>query len=115
MEFLQVMTTPSPLRGECRHQIEGVRGVKRRVDVAHANLPSVRDGTLLRGECPVNPKLKNVKKKSTYMIRNEIHDKDDFVEYTSKGWPKVMFSHILTTHKIFLTFMAIGTFCSLLL
>ncbi|MFS7984667.1 hypothetical protein Hanom_Chr11g00989181 [Helianthus anomalus] len=41
----------SPLRGECRHQTEGVRGV----DVTRADWPCVREGTLLRGECPVHP------------------------------------------------------------
>ncbi|KAJ0780312.1 hypothetical protein HanPI659440_Chr06g0236181 [Helianthus annuus] len=45
----------SPLRGECRHQIEGVRGVKRGVDVTRADWPCVREGTPLKGECPVHP------------------------------------------------------------
>ncbi|MFS7924167.1 hypothetical protein Hanom_Chr03g00269461 [Helianthus anomalus] len=45
----------SPLRGKCRHQIEGVRGVKRGVDVSRADWPCVREGTPLRGECPVHP------------------------------------------------------------
>ncbi|MFS7971237.1 hypothetical protein Hanom_Chr09g00830371 [Helianthus anomalus] len=46
------------LRGEWRHQIEGVRGVKRGVDVTRADWPCVREGTPLRGECPVHSKLK---------------------------------------------------------
>ncbi|MFS7987853.1 hypothetical protein Hanom_Chr11g01027721 [Helianthus anomalus] len=38
-------------REECRHQIERVRGVKRVVDVARADWPCVREGTLLIEEC----------------------------------------------------------------
>ncbi|KAJ0725406.1 hypothetical protein HanPI659440_Chr12g0458361 [Helianthus annuus] len=50
----------SPLREECRHQIEGVREFKRGVDVARADWPCVRKGTPLRGECPSHPKIANI-------------------------------------------------------
>ncbi|MFS8026534.1 hypothetical protein Hanom_Chr16g01487861 [Helianthus anomalus] len=45
----------SPLREECRHQIEGVRGVKREVDMASADWVCVREGTPLREEFPLDP------------------------------------------------------------
>ncbi|MFS7905501.1 hypothetical protein Hanom_Chr01g00048461 [Helianthus anomalus] len=54
----------SPLRVVCRHQIEGVRGVKRGVDVARADWPCVREGTPLREECPSHPN-------TTYFIPNQ--------------------------------------------
>ncbi|MFS7974103.1 hypothetical protein Hanom_Chr09g00864621 [Helianthus anomalus] len=41
-----------PSREECRHQIEGMGGVKGGVDVARGDWVCVREGTPLRDECP---------------------------------------------------------------
>ncbi|MFS7905507.1 hypothetical protein Hanom_Chr01g00048521 [Helianthus anomalus] len=53
-------------RERCRHQIEGVRGVKMGVDVARADWSCVREGTPLREECPSHPN-------TTYFIPNQTH------------------------------------------
>ncbi|MFS7970230.1 hypothetical protein Hanom_Chr09g00818581 [Helianthus anomalus] len=48
---------PSPLRGECRHQIGVLGEFKRGVDVAHEDWLGVREGTHLLGEHPLHPKF----------------------------------------------------------
>ncbi|MFS7942498.1 hypothetical protein Hanom_Chr06g00489101 [Helianthus anomalus] len=45
----------SPPREECRHQIEGVGGVKWGVDVARADWLCVREVTPILEECPSHP------------------------------------------------------------
>ncbi|KAF5802518.1 hypothetical protein HanXRQr2_Chr06g0260411 [Helianthus annuus] len=46
---------PSPLRGECRHQIGVLGEFKRGIDVALADWWCVREGTPILGECPSHP------------------------------------------------------------
>ncbi|MFS7932033.1 hypothetical protein Hanom_Chr04g00363011 [Helianthus anomalus] len=46
---------PSPLRGECRHQIGVLGEFKRGGYVAHEDWLGVREGTHLLGEHPLHP------------------------------------------------------------
>ncbi|MFS7933802.1 hypothetical protein Hanom_Chr04g00384091 [Helianthus anomalus] len=45
----------SPPREECRYQIEGVMGVKRRVDVMRADLVCIKEVTPSLEKCPLHP------------------------------------------------------------
>ncbi|MFS8027932.1 hypothetical protein Hanom_Chr16g01504541 [Helianthus anomalus] len=48
---------PSPLGGECRHQIGVLEEFKSGVDVAHEDWLGVRERTHLLGEHPLHPKV----------------------------------------------------------
>ncbi|MFS7956932.1 hypothetical protein Hanom_Chr07g00660491 [Helianthus anomalus] len=67
--FFFLNNKTNPLRGECRHQIEDVRGVKNGVDMARADWSCIRNETPLKGECPVPFTLSTIGTKKMCRIK----------------------------------------------